>query len=100
MPYLKDFQWWPTSWIAQEFNAPTPAEISKDGILQNAQMLDWGLQLVVDYKGVVCTATIIPRLSNDRLILLRHILLQHYGEPMKVVEKIDMDFDQLFAFIK
>jgi hypothetical protein len=92
MTSLNKFQWWPKYWLAQAGSNPTTAEISKHGTLTNVQMLDGSLRLVVDYMGTSCTGTISPGLSKDALILLRHILLQHYGERMEIVEQIDIDF--------
>jgi hypothetical protein len=58
------------------------------------------LTLVVDCNGVICTATISPHLPEDTLILLRHILLQKYGEPMAAVEDLDIDLQGVFLVIK
>ena len=92
MTLLNNFQWWPKYWLAQTGSNLIPAEISRDGILKNVQTLDGSLRLVVDYKGISCTATILPGLPKDASILLRHILLQYYGERMEIVEQIDIDF--------
>ncbi len=100
MARLKSFPWWPTTWGVQGGHAPTPAEISRDGMLKNVRLLDDNLGLVVDYNGVICTATVMTHLSKDTVILLRHILLQHFGQPMEVVEKIDIDFNGSFPFIR
>jgi hypothetical protein len=100
MARLESFPWWPTTWGVQSGHAPTPAEISRDGVLKNVRLLDDKLSLVVDYTGVICTATVMPNLSQDAVILLRHILLQHVGQPMEVVEKIDIDFSGSFPFIR
>jgi len=69
-------------------------------VLKNVRLLDDSLGLVVDYKGAICTATVMPNLSKDAVILLRHILLQHFSQPMEVVEKIDIDFNGSFPFIR
>jgi hypothetical protein len=63
--------------------------------VEECSVLPRGLLLVVDDNGVICTATIASNLSADFFILLRHILLQHWGEPMEVVENIDLNFGQL-----
>ena len=93
MAPLKDLPWWPTVWVSQTGDSHTSAEISRDGVLKNVRLLDNGLSLVVDYKGVVCTGVITrpSDLSQDSLILLRHILLQCWGQPMDVLENIDID---------
>jgi len=44
---------------------------------------------MIDYKGIICEATIVPKLSEDTLIFLRHILLQHCGESIAIVEEIE-----------
>jgi hypothetical protein len=95
MTRLKELPWWPTIWIAQTGNAPTATEISKNGALNNVQRLPNGLTLLVDHNGIICTAIVNPALSEDALILLRHILLQYRGQPMEVVEAIDIDFQNL-----
>jgi hypothetical protein len=51
-------------------------------------------------QGVICTATISPHLPEDTLILLRHILLQKYGEPMAALEDLDIDLQGVFLVIK
>jgi len=53
------------------------------------------LTLVVDYNGVFYRAEIYGNPSDDFLIRLLHILLQHQGEPMEMVENIEIDFDHL-----
>jgi hypothetical protein len=96
MTRLKELPWWPTIWIAQTGNAaPTATEISKNGALNNVQRLPNGLTLLVDLSGVICKATVSPALSEDALFLLRHILLQYRGQPMAVVEAIDIDFQNV-----
>ena len=50
---------------------------------------------MVEHNGVICTAQIGSQLSEDFLILLRHILLQHWGEGVSVVEDIEVNFDDL-----
>ena len=100
MARLRDFPWWPTAWEAQSGQAPTTAEISRDGVLKNVRLLDKSLSFVVDYQGVICTATVRPDLDEDALIMLRHILLQDLGQPMNVVEEIDIDFRGSLPFVK
>lgn len=89
MPQLKDFAWWPTTWSATTGNDPTAAEINKYGVLKNVRRVSRALILVIDCNGVICTATIAPSVSEDILILLRHILLQHWDEPIRLVAEIE-----------
>ena len=84
-------------WRAERGNAPIPEEISKHGLLKSVRRLPDGLAFAVDYKGVVCTTTITPRISEDNLILLRHVLIQYWGQPMEVVEAIDIDFEKRWS---
>lgn len=95
MTRLRDFSWWPNSWTNEAGASLTTAEIKQHGVLTNARRLFDGLSLTVDHNGVVYTAKITAHLSEDFLILLRHILLQHWGEPMKVVENFDIGFGHL-----
>jgi hypothetical protein len=100
MTQLKEFPWWPTIWSAEKGNDPTPAEIAKHGVLKNVRRVSHTLTLVIDHKGVICTAIIVPNVCEDILILLRHILLQHCGESIELVEKIEFDLQSLFSVVK
>ena len=103
MTRLKDFPWWPTVWVNERGASLAPAELSTDGTLKNARPTgNSGLSLIVDYRGIIFTAIISrpPTLSQDSLILLRHILLQHWGEAMCVVENIDIHFRRRFPVKK
>ena len=100
MPQLKMLQWWPTAWLPDAGSAPTAEEVRKNGVLKNVRRSVDTLTLVVDCNGVICTATISPNLPEDTLILLRHILLQHYGQPMAVVEDLDIDLQGVFPVVK
>jgi len=95
MARLKDFPWWPRAWVTEKGSSPATAEISKHGVLKNVRRFVGGLTLLVDYNGVIYTAIIDSNLSEDFLILLRHIMLQKWGEPMEVVESSDIGFDYL-----
>jgi len=64
-------------------------------VFTNARSLPGGLTLVVDYTGVIYTAKIGAHLSEDFLFLLRHILMQHLGEPISAVEHFDVNFGDL-----
>jgi hypothetical protein len=103
MTHLKDFPWWPTVWVSERGPSHSSAEISTDGVLKNARPIGTsGLKLIVDDKGDVFTGIIQwpPTLSEDSLILLRHILLQHWGKPMSFVENIEIDFGGRFPGTK
>jgi len=95
MACLKDFPWWPSVWTNEADASHTTAEISEQAVFTNARRLSDGLTMAVEQNGVAYTAKITAHLSEDFLILLRHILLQHRGEPMKVVENFDIGFSQL-----
>jgi hypothetical protein len=92
MTCLKEFPWWPTAWVEERGGSASPTEVSKDAVLKNARRVPGGLTLVVDHNGVTYTAQIAVHLSEDVLILLRHILLQHWGEPLAAVENFDVNF--------
>jgi hypothetical protein len=96
MARLKELEWWPTFWGTEAGNSPTAEEISNDGVLKNVRLFRDGLTLMVDHKGVICTTIVTPQLSRDALILLRHILLQYYGQPMAVIEAMDIDVKEEF----
>jgi hypothetical protein len=49
----------------------------------------------VELNGVTYTAKIATQLSEDFLILLRHMLLQHWGEALEAVENVDVGFNHL-----
>jgi hypothetical protein len=93
MARLRDFAWWPSTWMCESGSCPAPSVEDKNGVLKNVRTQPGGLTLMVDQNGVIYTARIVTDLSEEFLILLRHILLQHWGEPMDVVENIEIDFD-------
>ena len=95
MACLRDFPWWPSDWTnAAGASLPT-AEIREHGVLQNASRRSDNLTLTVELNGVTYTAKITAQLSEDFLILLRHILLQHWGETMEAVENVYVGFNPL-----
>lgn len=68
------------------------------GIFQNARHVPDGLSLEAEHDGVICTAIISSaKLSQDDLILLRHILLQHCGKEMRIVADLNIDFPNSVA---
>ena len=95
MARLRDFPWWPSAWVSETGSSPTTEEISKYGILKNVRRMGNELTLILECNGVIFTATIGAQLSVDLLILLRHILLQQWGESMESVENIDFDISNL-----
>ena len=80
MACLKDFPWWQSEWTDDAGASHTTAEISEQAVLTNARRLSDSLNLTVELDGVVYTAKFTATLSEDFLILLRHILLQHRGK--------------------
>jgi hypothetical protein len=95
MACLRDFSWWPTDWTNVAKGASLPAvEIRERAVLKNARLSE-GVILTVELNGVIYTAKITVRLSEDFLILLRHILLQHWGELIATVENAEIGFDYL-----
>ena len=97
---LKELPWWPTIWAAQTGSPCTAEEINRDGVLLNVQRSQTSLTLLVDHKGIICSATVRPKVSEDALILLRHILLQQYGHPMEVVGNLGIDLQAVFPAAK
>ena len=95
MARLRYYSWWPNAWVDDASLAHTPIEIRKDAVLRNVRRAGEELTLVVDCNGLICTATIESNLSEDFLILLRHILLQHWGEPISAVEDLEVNFTDL-----
>jgi len=91
MNHLRDCSWWPNAWLDDASGSLSSSEIRKHGVLKNARRMGNELTLMVEYNGVTYKAIINPNLSEDFLILLRHILLQHWGQPMDVVENIEID---------
>lgn len=79
--------------MCESGSCSAPSVKDENGVLKNVRTQPGGLTLMVDQNGVIYTARIVTNLSEDFLILLRHILLQHRGEPMDVVENIEIDFN-------
>jgi len=95
MRHLRDFTWWPNAWFDEASRSLSSSEIRKDGVLKLVRCFTNRLTLVVDYNGVFYRAEIYANRSDDFLIRILHILLQHQGEPMEMVENIEIDFDHL-----
>jgi hypothetical protein len=57
------------------------------------------LVLEVEHRGKLCAATIevSPNLTEEDLILLRHILLQHHGEEMRIIADLNIDLPNVGA---
>jgi hypothetical protein len=92
MTQLRDFDWWPSTWIYETGSSFAPTEIGKDAVLKNVRRMYGSLTLVAAHNGVIYTAKVNPYRSEDFLILLRHILLQHWGEPISAVEQFEVNF--------
>ena len=95
MARLRDYSWWPNAWANNGGRALTSSEIRQDAVLKNVRRAGKVLTLMVEHNGVICTAQIGSPLSEDFLILLRHILLQHWGEPIADVETVEINFSGL-----
>jgi len=95
MSRLGDFLWWPNAWVDDAARSFPSNEIRKNAVLTNVRRTGNDLILFVEHDGVVCTGRVSSHLSEDFLILLRHILLQHWGEGMTVVEDVEVNFDGL-----
>ena len=100
MPQLRMLQWWPTAWQSDSGTAPTAGEIRQTGVLRNVGRSHNTLTFVVDCNGVICTATIDPQLPEHTVILLRHILLQHYGESVAAVEDLNVELDDVIPHVR
>jgi hypothetical protein len=95
MTRLRDCPWWPIAWISGNGGSYGPIEIRKKGVLKNVRRMGKELTLVLKCDGAIFTASIGPNLSVDFSVLLRHVLLQHCGEPISVVEHIEIDLAAL-----
>lgn len=100
MPQLKTYPWWPSAWLVEGGPQLNAEEVRKQGVLKNVSRSEYTLTFVVDCAGSICRATVHPHLPEDTLILLRHILLRLYGEPIAVVEDLDVDLQGVFPIVK
>jgi hypothetical protein len=100
MPQLKRHSWWPTAWLSDDHRTPTAEEVRANGVLKNVRRSSDSLTLVVDCKDITCMATITPHFPEDTLILLRHIFLGYYGQPMAVIEDLDIELGSTFPVVK
>jgi|GEM_PF-7049061 len=91
MARLLDYPWWPRDWRRGERGPAKPPEVRK-AVLKNVRRGAHDLTLIAEYNGVIFTATIGSQLSDEFLILLRHILLQHWGDTISDVETLEADF--------
>lgn len=92
MNRIGEFAWWPKTWLDDQSGSVNPTDIRESGVLKNVRRTGDELTLIVDHKGATCTAKIVAQLSDDFLILLRHVLLQHWGEPISTVENFEIKF--------
>ncbi len=93
MARLRDFSWWPKNWVDDNGSPCIPT----DAVLKNVRRVDNNIIIIVEHRGAICSAKVTPQLSDDFLILLRHILLQHWGEPMSAVENFELSFGNLLG---
>lgn len=100
MAKLKTLQWWPRAWLSNGGSTHTAEEVRKHGVLNNVSRSMDTLTLIADCNGAICTATITPHLSEEMLILLRHIFLGYYGQPMAVIEDLDIELGSTFPVVK
>ena len=66
-----------------------------NAVLKNVRRSTNHLTLMVEQDGTICTAQIGSQLSEDFLILLRHILLQHCGKHIEDVGDFEANFSGL-----
>jgi hypothetical protein len=92
MTWLGNFSWWPNVWVNDANRSFTSSEINKTAVLKNVRRTGNDLILFAEHGGVVYTGKINTQLSEDFLILLRHILLQHWGEPLSAVKDVEVNF--------
>ena len=92
MTRLRDYPWWPNAWTSEKGGSHSPIEIRKKGMLKSVRRMGNELTLILECNGVIFTATIGSHLSEDLSILLRHVLLQHWGEPISAVEDLEVSF--------
>ena len=95
MTRLRDYPWWPNAWTSENGGSHSPIEIRKKGMLQNVRRMGNELTLILECNGVIHSAKIGSHLSGDVLILLLHILIQHWGEPISAVEDLEVNFPGL-----
>jgi len=86
MARLRDCNWWPSSW-APSIN---PAEVRLKGTFKNCLLSRAGSTLIVDYKGLVCQATIAFQPGLD-LRELRDFLLPHRNKPLMEVDSLEFE---------
>ena len=94
MPELRDFSWWPSAWL-DESGALIGRDEITNAILKNVRRADRELILIAQNNGHMYTAIIGDPLPMDIIVLLRHILLQFWGEPVSAVEHIEIDLAAL-----
>jgi hypothetical protein len=95
MTRLGDFSWWPTVWVDNRNLSFPLSQLRTKAVLTNVRRTGTDLVLFVEHDGLVCTGKISAPLSEDFLILLRHVLLQHWSEPLSAVEDVQVNFDSL-----
>jgi len=87
---LRDFRWWPNVW--RESTTGSVTLVENEAVLTNVKLADNHLTLISQRNGATFTAKVdTSLLPQDCLVLLRHILLQHWGEPLSAVEALEVD---------
>jgi hypothetical protein len=92
MNRIGEYSWWPNAWIDDRSHSISSNDIRENAVLKNVRRKGDELTLIVDHRGTTCTAKIGAQLSDDFLILLRHVLLQHWGQPISAVENFEIKF--------
>lgn len=93
MNRLRDYYWWQDiSWSSRSGISPNASQISKDGAFESCRLTNRGLHIVVNYKDLTCSAIITPsHAPNVDLTKLRDILLPYRGQPMQVLQNLEID---------
>jgi len=92
MAKLKDHPFWLGVWVSVGGSAPNAGEIRQDGVFETCSLSSKGLQIVVDYKGQTVSVFISFEQAGDLdLTKLRDLLLLYKGQPMRVVEDLEID---------
>ena len=95
MPKLCNSSWWPNAWIDEQGNSADLTELRKSAVLKNVRRSSNELVLILEQNGHVCTAKTGGHLSDEFVVLIRHLLLQHWGELVSSVEEIEVDLSAL-----
>ena len=87
----KEHKDWPSSWAYVGSAAPSAGEVSQHGTLTGVGLSsNAGIRIQVDYKGLKCTASFLPKDHVGQLGGLRNKLTGYIGRPMREVENIEI----------